>query len=259
MKQPVNSEVATPSGTFQHEVKMIQSIRSVQARRRLHDRNSNVDRCVSSLHYLTDLMLHAQRGLLFPAPAPFFGGGRQLWGTWLLARITLEGSHSCDSRLAHARHCVLARLNEIRIMLPRLHERWYVLFFSILFLFCIDSEELKRPRLRVHSIEQGDLKAAKNKLKKRKILWVLLFPVKTPSVFVQLKLNLRILRWWLRIKGALRFFSRVLLTTVFPSLRWKSRSADAKYFINCIAFFRQSSSKGKPGCGLQATRHIYNV
>ena len=28
MKQPVNSEVATPSGTFQHEVKMIQSIRS---------------------------------------------------------------------------------------------------------------------------------------------------------------------------------------------------------------------------------------
>ena len=78
MKQPVNSEVATPSGTFQHEVKMIQSIRSVQARRRLHDRNSNVDRCVSSLHYLTDLMLHAQRGLLFPAPAPFFGGGRQL-------------------------------------------------------------------------------------------------------------------------------------------------------------------------------------
>lgn len=74
MKQPVNSEVATPSGTFQHEVKMIQSIRSVQARRRLHDRNSNVD-----------------------------------------------------------------------------------------------SEEFKRPRLRVHSIEQGDLKAAKNKLKKRKI------------------------------------------------------------------------------------------
>jgi len=74
IKQPVNSEVATPSGTFQHEVKMIQSIRSVQARRRLHDRNSNVD-----------------------------------------------------------------------------------------------SEELKRPRLRVHSIEQGDLKAAKNKLKKRKI------------------------------------------------------------------------------------------
>ena len=219
MKQPVNSEVATPSGTFQHEIKMIQSIRSVQARRRLHDRNSNVDRFVSSLHYLSDLFLYAQRGLLFPAPAPFFKGGRQLWGTWLLARITLKGSLPCDSRLAPPRHCVLARLNEmneIRFMLHWRHERWHVLLFFILFLFCFDSEELKRPRLRVHSIEQGDLKAAKNKLKKRKILWVLLFPVKTPSVFVQFKLNWRILQWWLWRKGALGFFSRVFLTTQFP-------------------------------------------
>ena len=53
MKQSIKSEVATPSGTFQHEVELIQSIRSVQARRRLHDRNANVDGCVSSLHYLS--------------------------------------------------------------------------------------------------------------------------------------------------------------------------------------------------------------
>ena len=49
------------------------------------------------------------------------------------------------------------------------------------------------------------------------------------------------------------------MVTQNKSLRWKSRSVDAKYFINCIAFFRQSSRKGKPGCGLQAARHIYNV
>ena len=218
MKQPVNSEVATPSGTFQHEVKMIQSIRSVQARRRLHDRNSNVDRCVSSLHYFSDLLLCPKRST-FSYTCTVFWRRRQLRGTWLPARITLERSHSCDSRLAPPRHCVLARLNEmneIRFMLHWRHERWHVLLFFILFLFCFDSEELKRPRLRVHSIEQGDLKAAKNKLKKRKILWVLLFPVKTPSVFVQFKLNWRILQWWLWRKGALGFFSRVFLTTQFP-------------------------------------------
>lgn len=40
LKPSVNGEAATPTGTFQHELKLIQSIRSVQPRRRLHERNA---------------------------------------------------------------------------------------------------------------------------------------------------------------------------------------------------------------------------